>query len=115
MGKHEEKHLALSQSKLHGLERSAAAGGAMTDVSTCSPRVEFPDLIHISSQVYGLGDKAELLVAVRQPEGPGGATTVALTADVATPAVMHWGVKRRGKRGEWLRPPDEVPDSSECI
>jgi hypothetical protein len=59
-------------------------------------------------QVYGLGDKAELLVAVRQPEGPNGATAITLTSDLATPAVVHWGVKRRGKRGEWLRAPSEV-------
>ena len=60
-------------------------------------------------QVYGLGDKAELLVAVRQPDGPQGATAITLTSDLATPAVLHWGVKRRGKRGEWLRAPSEVP------
>lgn len=58
-------------------------------------------------QVFGLGDKAELLVAVQQPEGAEGATTVVLTSDLATPAVLHWGV-RRGKRNEWLRPPSEV-------
>lgn len=58
--------------------------------------------------MYGLGDKAELLVAVRQPDGPAGATAITLTSDLATPAVLHWGVKRRGKRGEWLRAPSEV-------
>jgi hypothetical protein len=58
--------------------------------------------------VYGLGDKAELLVAVRQPDGPEGATAITLSSDLATPAVLHWGVKRRGKRGEWLRPPKDV-------
>jgi hypothetical protein len=47
-------------------------------------------------------------VAVRQPDGPEGSTAVTLTSDLATPAVLHWGVKRRGKRGEWLRPPKEV-------
>ena len=62
----------------------------------------------LNAQVYGLGDKAELLVAVRQPEGPEGPTTVTLTSDLASPAVLHWGVKRGRKRSEWLRPPDEV-------
>ena len=64
--------------------------------------------MHVHLQVYGLGDKAELLVAVRQPDGPQGATAITLTSDLATPAVLHWGVKRRGKRGEWLRAPSEV-------
>lgn len=59
-------------------------------------------------QAYGLGSKAELLVAVRQPEGPDGPTTVQLTSDLATSAVLHWGVRRGTSRGEWLRPPDEV-------
>mmetsp|Transcript_20854 Transcript_20854/g.62756 ORF Transcript_20854/g.62756 Transcript_20854/m.62756 type:complete len:1085 (+) Transcript_20854:1468-4722(+) len=73
-------------------------------------------------RAYGLGSKAELLVAVRQPEGPDGPTTVQLTSDLATSAVLHWGVRRGTSRGEWLRPPDEVmpkgtdaPDGAEAV
>lgn len=45
---------------------------------------------------------------MRQPEGPDGPTTVQLTSDLATSAVLHWGVRRGTSRGEWLRPPDQV-------
>ena len=87
---------------------------ATTDIAAASGRCErashaalCPDFCHGVHQAFGLGDKAELLAAVRQPEGPQGPTHVQLTSDLATPAVLHWGVKR-GKRGEWLRPPPEV-------
>lgn len=73
-------------------------------------------------RVYGLGNKAELLVAVRQSEGPDGATAVQLTTDLPMPAVLHWGVRRGTSRSEWLRPPPEVmpkgadaPEGAEAI
>jgi hypothetical protein len=65
--------------------------------------------------VYGLGNKAELLVAVRQSEGPDGATAVQLTTDLPMPAVLHWGVRRGTSRSEWLRPPPEVSHDIEHV
>lgn len=59
-------------------------------------------------QAYGLGDSAEILVAVRQAEGPEGATVVQMTTDLSTAVVLHWGVRQGSSRSEWLRPPAEV-------
>lgn len=64
-------------------------------------------------QRFGLGNKTELLVAVRQPEGQQGPTNVTLITDQPAGMVMHWGVKQQGK-GEWVAPPkDIIPKGSE--
>ncbi len=64
-------------------------------------------------QSFGLGNKTELLVAVRQPEGQKGPTNITLITDQPAGMVLHWGVKKQGK-GEWLAPPkDIIPKGSE--
>ena len=64
-------------------------------------------------QSFGLGNKTELLVAVRQPEGQKGPTNITLITDQPAGMVLHWGVKKQGK-GEWLVPPkDIIPKGSE--
>ena len=59
------------------------------------------------AQTYGMGNKSEMLVAVRAPEGRDGRVAITLTTDLATEAVMHWGV-RRGRAQEWLLPPQVI-------
>ena len=54
-------------------------------------------------QSYNMGNKTNLLVAVRQPEGKDGPTKVSLTTDHPTAMVLHWGV-RRGTRSAALPP-----------
>ena len=66
-------------------------------------------------QTYGMGNKAEMLVTVRAPEGREGRVRIALTTDLATEAVLHWGVRRgraqdlaaaaAGGQGLWNREP----------
>ena len=65
------------------------------------------------AQTYNMGNKTEMLVAVRAPEGKAGPLTVTLTTDLATEAFLHWGVKREGA-GDWLTPPKEIwpPESA---
>ena len=64
-------------------------------------------------QSFNMGNKTELLVAVRQPEGQKGPTNITLTTDQPAGVIMHWGVKKQGK-GEWLAPPKEIiPKGSE--
>ncbi len=64
-------------------------------------------------QSFNLGNKTELLVAVRQPEGQKGPTNITLITDQPAGVVMHWGVRKQGK-GEWLAPPkDIIPKGSE--
>src|SRR2546430_264448 len=58
----------------------------------------------LAVQSYNLGNKTEMLVAVRQPEGKQGPTTVTLTTDQPADIVLHWGVRKGGK-GDWLPPP----------
>lgn len=58
-------------------------------------------------QSFNLGNKTELLVTVRQPEGTQGSTNITLTTDQPSEMVMHWGVKKQGK-GEWVAPPENV-------
>ena len=62
-----------------------------------------------------MGNKQELLVTVRQPDGKDGSTDVALTTDVAAAVVLHWGVKK-GRSGDWLLPESELmPQGSQVI
>lgn len=64
-------------------------------------------------QSFNLGNKTELLVTVKQPEGPEGSTTITLITDQSNDVVMHWGVRKQGK-GEWLAPPESlIPKGSE--
>lgn len=58
-------------------------------------------------QVYGMGNKQELLVTVRQPEGVEGTTEVSMITDVAADVVLHWGVKK-GQSGDWLLPAKDL-------
>lgn len=58
-------------------------------------------------QVYGMGNKQELLVTVRQPEGVEGTIEVSMITDVAADVVLHWGVKK-GQSGEWLLPAKDL-------
>lgn len=58
-------------------------------------------------RIYPLGSKAELLVAVLQPEGPDGASRVELYTDSAASLVLHWGVCPPASR-EWTRPPASI-------
>ncbi len=50
-----------------------------------------------------MGNKQEMLVAVKQPDGKEGETEVSMVTDVASSVVLHWGVKK-GQSGEWLLP-----------
>ncbi len=52
-------------------------------------------------QSYNMGNKTNLLVAVRQPDGKDGPTKISLTTDHPTAMVLHWGV-RRGTRSAAL-------------
>ncbi len=54
-------------------------------------------------QTYNMGNKTEMLVAVRAPEGKKGPIQVTLTTDLPTDAFLHWGVKRGGG-SDWLAP-----------
>ena len=54
-----------------------------------------------------MGNKTEMLVAVRAPEGKAGPLGVTLTTDLATDALLHWGVRREGE-GDWLAAPQEI-------
>lgn len=58
-------------------------------------------------QSFNLGNKTELLVAVRQPEGQKGPTNITFVTDQPAGVVMHWGVRKQGK-GEWLAPPKDI-------
>lgn len=60
------------------------------------------------AQTYGLGNKAELLAAVRAPDGRDGRVAISLTTDLPAAAVLHWGV-RRGRGQDWLLPPQVPP------
>eukprot|EP00891_Asterochloris_glomerata_P007880 jgi/Astpho2/7880/e_gw1.00117.125.1_t len=63
-------------------------------------------------QSYNMGNKTNLLVAVRQPDGKDGPTKISLTTDHPTAMVLHWGV-RRGTRSDWLLAPDDIlPEGS---
>ncbi len=54
-----------------------------------------------------MGNKQELLVSVRQPEGKEGTTEVALITDVAAGVTLHWGVKK-GQSGDWVLPSKDL-------
>ncbi len=58
-------------------------------------------------QTYNMGNKTEMLVAVRAPEGKKGPTQVTLTTDLPTDAFLHWGIKKGGG-SDWLAPPQEI-------
>jgi len=58
-------------------------------------------------QVFELGNKAELLVAVWKRDGKEGRTTVELTTDLSSDVVLHWGVKR-GPKSDWLAAPKDI-------
>lgn len=55
-------------------------------------------------QTYRMGNKQEMVVAVRAPEGKQGPIQVALTTDVAQDLFLHWGVRKQGG-GDWVAPP----------
>ncbi|KAL4448876.1 hypothetical protein ABPG77_007593 [Micractinium sp. CCAP 211/92] len=61
-------------------------------------------------RLYKLGNKMELLVAVSQADrkNPDSPVTVNITTTLPDAAVLHWGVKRPGRGGEWLAPPDNI-------
>ena len=54
-----------------------------------------------------MGNKQELLVTVKQPDGKEGATEVTMITDVAADVVLHWGVKK-GQSGDWLLPEKDL-------
>lgn len=58
-------------------------------------------------QTYRMGNKQEMVVAVRAPEGKQGPIAVTLTTDVPQDIFLHWGVRAHG-RGDWVAPP-KVP------
>ena len=55
-------------------------------------------------QTYRMGNKQEMVAAVRAPEGKQGRIEVALTTDVAQDLFLHWGVRKQGG-GDWVAPP----------
>lgn len=58
-------------------------------------------------RVYALGSKSELLVSVKQTDpamGDDSPVEVVLTTDAASDMVLHWGVKKSGRSGDWKRP-----------
>lgn len=63
-------------------------------------------------QAFPLGNKLELLVAVRQKDGKEGPVDVTLTTDLPGDVYLHWGV-RKGNKEDWVLPPPAlVPASS---
>ena len=65
--------------------------------------VTFPEGF-LAVQTYRMGNKQEMVVAVRAPEGKQGPIEVALTTDVAQDLFLHWGVRKQGG-GDWVAPP----------
>lgn len=67
-------------------------------------------------RVYALGSKSELLVAVKQTDpamGKDSPVEVLLTTDAASDMVLHWGVKKSGRSGDWKRPSENfLPEGS---
>ena len=55
-------------------------------------------------QTFRMGNKQEMVVAVRAPEGKQGPIEVALTTDVAQDLFLHWGVRKQGG-SDWVAPP----------
>ena len=56
------------------------------------------------AQTYRMGNKQEMVVAVRAPEGKQGRIEVDLTTDLAQDLFLHWGVRKQGG-GDWVAPP----------
>ncbi|KAL4422809.1 hypothetical protein ABPG75_009006 [Micractinium tetrahymenae] len=61
-------------------------------------------------RLYKLGNKMEMLVtvALAEPSNPDSAVTINMTTTLPDAAVLHWGVKKPGRGGDWLAPPDSV-------
>jgi alpha-glucan,water dikinase len=58
-------------------------------------------------RVYALGSKSEMLVAVKRIDpgmGDDSPIEVVLTTDAASDMILHWGVKKSGRSGDWKRP-----------
>lgn len=51
-----------------------------------------------------MGNKQEMVVAVRAPEGKQGPINVTMTTDVAQDLFLHWGIRKQGG-GDWVAPP----------
>jgi alpha-glucan,water dikinase len=62
------------------------------------------------SRVYPLGSKAQLLCVVRKvdPASDDSPLEVVLTTDTADDVVLHWGVKKAGRKGEWVKPAEAL-------
>lgn len=69
-------------------------------------------------RVFPLGSKSEILAVVRKadPDSTDCPVEVVLTTDASNDLVLHWGVKKAGKRGEWSKPNDTIlPPGTEVI
>ena len=58
----------------------------------------------MAAQTYRMGNRQEMVVAVRAPEGKQVRIEVNLTTDLAQDLFLHWGVRKQGG-GEWVAPP----------
>ena len=81
-----------------GLRGNCSTSHLRQHGSVCNPKaVQGMSEMPCCLQSYNMGNKTNLLVAVRQPEGRDGPTNISLTTDHPTAMVLHWGV-RRGTR-----------------
>ena len=62
-------------------------------------------------QTYRMGNKQEMVVAVRAPEGKQGPINVTLTTDVPQDLFLHWGIRKQGG-GDWVAPPKVPPTTA---
>lgn len=99
---------------------SAGTGYVVKLVSSSSFffRVNQQHIIKCYIQVFPLGSKAELLCVVKKsdPTSDDCPVEVSFTTDAADDIILHWGVKKAGKRGEWSKPSDKIlPTNTEMI
>ena len=57
-----------------------------------------------------MGSKSELLVVVKQEDlsDPSSPVEVVFTTDAASDMILHWGVKKAGRSGQWKRPDESL-------
>lgn len=62
------------------------------------------------NRLYPLGEKSQLLVAVRpdDPSDENSPVKITFTSDASADLVLHLGVKYAGKRGSWHKPPKTI-------
>ena len=70
------------------------------------------------NRLYSLGRKSQMLVAVRKDvvDDENSPVRITFTSDSPSNLVLHWGVKRAGRRGSWEKPPKRLlPSNAELV